>query len=517
MKNQESNLVRIMDTTLRDGEQTTGVSFSSNEKLNIAKILLDEVKVDRLEIASARVSEGEFMGSQKVVDWARENGYLEKVEILGFVDGKVSLDWINQAGGKVINLLCKGSYRHVTQQLRNTPEEHLNNIRASIEYGIQLGIKTNIYLEDWSNGMRNSPDYVFFMIDGLKGENIDRIMLPDTLGILSPDETFEFLTEILDRYPDLNFDFHPHNDYDLATANVYAALKSGIRCIHTTVNGLGERAGNVPMSSVVAIVKDHFKLNMSIVESKLSKISRMVESFSGIRIPTNKPLIGEFVFTQCSGIHADGDHKDNLYFNDLMPERFGRTRKYALGKTSGKANIRKNLEELGITLDPEALKKVTEKIIELADQKETVTLEDLPYIISDVLKSESIEQTITLKNYSTSHALGLRPVTGLSVEIDGQVYEEHASGDGQYDAFMNAMKGIYKKRGRSLPRLIDYVVTIPPGGRTDALVETVITWELDKEFKTRGLDPDQTVAAIKATMKMLNILENEYKMKQTHV
>jgi D-citramalate synthase len=188
-----------------------------------------------------------------------------------------------------------------------------------------------------------------------------------------------------------------------------------------------------------------------------------------------------------------------------------------LGKTSGKANIRKNLEELGITLDAEALRKVTERIIELGDQKETVTIEDLPYIISDVLKSEAIEQTITLKNYSTSHALGLRPVTGLSIEIDGQVYEEHASGDGQYDAFMNALKGIYKKLGRPLPRLVDYMVTIPPGGRTDALVETVITWELDKEFKTRGLDPDQTVAAIKATMKMLNILENEFKMKQTHV
>jgi len=517
MKRQETDLVMIMDTTLRDGEQTTGVSFSSNEKLNIAKILLDDVKVDRLEIASARVSEGEFKGAQKVVDWARENGYLHQVEILGFVDGNLSLDWINQAGGKIINLLCKGSYRHVTQQLRHSPEEHLNNIKSSIKYATQLGIKTNIYLEDWSNGMRNSQDYVFFMIEGFKDENIDRIMLPDTLGILSPDETFEFLSKILDKYPDLNFDFHPHNDYDLATANVFAALRAGIRCIHTTVNGLGERAGNVPMSSVVAIVKDHFKLNMSIVESMLSKISRMVESFSGIRVPTNKPLIGEFVFTQCSGIHADGDHKDNLYHNDLMPERFGRTRKYALGKTSGKSNIRKNLEELGITLDPEALKKVTERIIELADQKETVTIDDLPYIISDVLKSEAIEQTIILKNYSTSHALGLRPVTGLSIEIDGNVYEEHASGDGQYDAFMNALKGVYKKLGRTLPRLIDYVVTIPPGGRTDALVETVITWELDKEFKTRGLDPDQTVAAIKATMRMLNILENELKLKQEKV
>ncbi len=514
MNQDNTNLVTIMDTTLRDGEQTTGVSFSYNEKLNLAKILLEEVKVDRLEIASARVSEGEFKGSQKIVEWARDNDYLEKVEILGFVDGKVSLDWINKAGGKVVNLLCKGSYRHVTQQLRKSPEEHLEGIKASINYANELGIKTNIYLEDWSNGMRNSPDYVFYMIDGLKDENIDRFMLPDTLGILSPDETYKFLEETQERFPDLNFDYHAHNDYDLAAANVYAALNAGIRCLHTTVNGLGERAGNVPMSSVVAIVKDHFHLDMNIVESKLNKISRMVESFSGLRIPTNKPLIGEYVFTQCSGIHADGDSKDNLYFSDLMPERFGRTRKYALGKTSGKANIRKNLEELGITLDPDSLKKVTERIIELGDQKETVTVDDLPYIISDVLKSQAIEQSITLKNYSTSHALGLRPVTGLSIEIEGKEYEEHASGDGQYDAFMNALKRIYKKLGKPMPRLIDYVVTIPPGGRTDALVETVITWELDKEFKTRGLDPDQTVAAIKATMKMLNILEQQNKLKQ---
>ena len=351
MKKQKKELVTIMDTTLRDGEQTTGVSFSSNEKLNVAKILLEEVNIDRLEIASARVSEGEFEGSKKVLDWATENGYIDRIEILGFVDNKVSLDWIYEAGGKVINLLCKGSYRHVTQQLRNTPEEHLENIKKSVEYATKLGIITNIYLEDWSNGMRNSPEYVQFMIEGLKDQNVNRIMLPDTLGILNPDETYEFLKNTLDNFPGLNFDFHAHNDYDLATANIFAALKAGIRCLHTTVNGLGERAGNVPLSSVVAVVKDHFNLNMSVVESKLNKISKMVESFSGIRVPTNKPLIGEFVFTQCSGIHADGDHKDNLYHNDLMPERFGRIRKYALGKTSGKANIRKNLEEMGITLD----------------------------------------------------------------------------------------------------------------------------------------------------------------------
>jgi D-citramalate synthase len=336
------------------------------------------------------------------------------------------------------------------------------------------------------------------------------MMLPDTLGILNPDETFAFCREMIETYPEMAFDFHAHNDYDLAVANVYQALKAGIRCIHTTVNGLGERAGNVPLSSVIGTATDHMHLVTSVNESMLNRISKLVESFSGIRIPGNKPLIGDFVFTQCSGIHADGDSKNQLYYNELLPERFGRTRKYALGKTSGKANIKKNLEDLGIDLDPESLKKVTDRIIELADQKENVSSEDLPYIVADVLSSEAIEEKIKVKNYSIAHAMGLRPMASVSIEIEGGEYEESSSGDGQYDAFMRALRKIYDQLGKPFPTLVDYVVTIPPGGKTDALVETVITWQNGHEFKTRGLDPDQTTAAIKATVKMLNIIENNY-------
>ena len=375
----------IMDTTLRDGEQTSGVSFSEGEKLSVAKILLDDVKVDRIEIASARVSEGEFKGAKRIMQWAAEKGHLDKVEILGFVDNKISLQWIADAGGKVINLLCKGSLKHVTEQLRKTPEEHVSDIKKVIANATEMGIKVNIYLEDWSNGMRSSKDYVHFMISELKDEKIDRMMLPDTLGILDPDETYDFCHEMIDTYPDVNFDFHAHNDYDLAIANVFHAIKAGIRCVHTTVNGLGERAGNAPLSSVIATIKDHLKMKTNVNEAKLNTVSKLVETFSGIRIPTNKPLIGEFVFTQCSGIHADGDNKNNLYFNELLPERFGRIRQYALGKTSGKANIKKNLEDLGIELDAESLKKVTQRIIDLGDHKETVTNDDLPYIVADVL------------------------------------------------------------------------------------------------------------------------------------
>jgi len=500
--------IELMDTTLRDGEQTTGVSYTDSEKLNIAKVLLDEVKVDRIEVASARVSEGEYKGVETITNWAKKTGYLDQIEVLGFVDGGQSLDWIHKAGGRVINLLTKGSKKHCVEQLKKTPEEHIQGIRDTVAYANKLGVSVNIYLEDWSNGMRHSKDYVLNMIDALKDENIKRFMLPDTLGILNPDEAYSFCKEIVDRYPGKHFDFHPHNDYDLAAGNVFMAVKAGVHGVHTTVNGLGERAGNVPLASVVAVCKDQLKKDLNVVEETLNKASRLVETFSGIRIPANKPIVGEYVYTQVAGIHADGDNKNKLYYNELFPERFGRQRKYALGKMSGKANIKQNLDELGIELTADETKLVTERIIELGDKKEFVTREDLPYIIADVLQNEKIKDKIRIKNFSLSVANGLRSVATLKLQIDCIDYEETAAGDGQYDAFMNALSKIYERLGKKRPILTDYVVTIPPGGQTDALVESAITWQVDdKEIKTRGLDPDQTVAAIKATMRLLNIIE----------
>jgi D-citramalate synthase len=500
--------ISIMDTTLRDGEQTSGVSFTESEKLNIAKLLLEDLKVDRIEVASARVSEGEFKGAQSIFNWAKNHGYLDQVEVLGFVDGQESLKWIERAGGKVINLLTKGSLKHCQYQLRKTPEQHFADIKGVLKTADDMGIKANIYFEDWSNGMRNSPEYMYQMLDSLQETSIVRYMLPDTLGILNHEETYNFCLDIKQRYPNLRFDFHAHNDYDLATANVFSAIRAGISGIHTTLNGLGERAGNVPLSSVIGIVKDHFKYEMSINEKKLYRVSKLIETFSSIRIPANKPLIGENVFTQTSGIHADGDQKDNLYFNDLLPERFGRKRQYALGKMSGKASITKNLEDLGIELNKEEMKMITKRVIELGDKKETVTKEDLPYIISDVLKSEKIVEKIKIINYSLSVAEGLRSMATLRIEINGKIYEETASGDGQYDAFMIAIWRIYARLEKDRPILKDYVVTIPPGGKTDALTECAITWDFHgKSFKTRGLDSDQTIAAIKGTIRMLNIIE----------
>ena len=503
--------VEIMDSTLRDGEQTSGVSFLPHEKLIIARMLLSDLNVDRIEVASARVSEGEKDAVKMICRYAARIDKLERVEVLGFIDGGKSVDWAAECGCKTLNLLAKGSLKHCTHQLKKSPEEHIEDIIREVKYAHSKGITVNLYLEDWSNGMKESPSYVYTLMDALCDIGIRRFMLPDTLGIMNPLQCIEYFRKMLKRYADTHFDFHAHNDYDLAVSNSLAAVLSGAKGLHVTVNGLGERCGNAPLSSVQVILKDQFNARTNIREDKLNDISRLVESYSGIVVAPNQPIIGDNVFTQVAGVHADGDKKDNLYCNALVPERFGRRREYALGKNSGKANIAKNLEELGLELTPEQTRRVTQRITELGDKKEIVTQEDLPFIVSDVLKHDAPEDKVKLVSYVVSTAYGLKPGANVKVEINGKEYQASATGDGQYDAFVKSLRYIYKKYlDRTFPILQNYAVTIPPGGRTDALVQTVITWnDNGKILRTRGLDADQTEAAIKATFKMLNIYENE--------
>ena len=229
-----------MDTTLRDGEQTQGVSFTPAEKVNIAKTLLQSLRVDRIEVASARVSQGEKEAVTSINEWAKQEGFAGKVEVLGFVDHTRSVDWILETGGGVINLLTKGSEKHCREQLGKTLSEHTADILKTVNYALEKGLRVNVYLEDWSNGYQNSPDYVYGLMDNLQDAGISHFMLPDTLGVLSPDEVFSSFSDMCRRYPTLEFDFHPHNDYGLATANVMAAVRAGVNSIHCTVNCLGE-------------------------------------------------------------------------------------------------------------------------------------------------------------------------------------------------------------------------------------------------------------------------------------
>ena len=209
--------VEILDTTLRDGEQTSGVSFSASEKLSIVRLLLEELHIPRIEIASARVSEGEFETVRNVCAWAERMGHLDKLEVLGFIDNGLSIDWVKRVGAKVINLLSKGSEKHCLYQLKKTPQEHFDSICSEVEHAVAEGLDVNLYLEDWSNGIKNSYKYVYELMDAVRHLPIKRYMLPDTLGILNPYDTLANVQRMIKRYPDLHFDFHAHNDYDLAT------------------------------------------------------------------------------------------------------------------------------------------------------------------------------------------------------------------------------------------------------------------------------------------------------------
>ena len=505
----EPHSIELMDTTLRDGEQTPDVAYSPAEKLQLARLLLQEVGVDRIEIAQTRVSEGEREAASLVADWARKRRMLPRVEILGYCDGKASVDWITGTGGRVLNLLVKGSELHCRSQLRMQPEQHRAAAAETLNYARRRRLRSNVYLEDWSSGVRDSFDYVFAMVQHLRELRVERIYLADTLGIFSPDDVGRYVSLMISTWPDAKFEFHAHNDYGLATANALAAVRAGVRGVHTSVNGMGERTGNARLAEVVAAIHDHTEFRTRATEKRLTALSRLVETFSGKDVAANTPVVGRDVYTQTGGIHADGDMKGDLYATRLAPTRFGQQRRYALGKLAGKASLEHNLRTLGIELPAADRKLVLQRIIELGDKKHTVSVQDLPYIIADVLKSPA-EQLLHVESYDVQVGTGRTPAAEVVLAYLGKRARARARGDGGYDAFMNALKKAARKFGLEIPRLADFRVRIPPGGRTTALVETFISWRSDEHadgtFSTLGVDSDQLAAAVIATEKMLNAI-----------
>ena len=498
-----------MDTTLRDGEQTPDVAYTPAEKLHLARLLLDDVKVDRIEIASTRVSEGEQEAVRRVTRWARGRRLLPRIEILGFCDGRKSVDWIAESGARVLNLLTKGSAHHCREQLGREPEEHREAARQTISNARRRRIQCNTYLEDWSNGVRDSFDYVFAMVETLREAGVARIYLADTLGIFSPEDVSRYVGLMCATWPEVHFEFHAHNDYGMATANCLAAVRAGARGVHTSVNGMGERTGNTRLAEVVASLHDHSDHRTGVVEARLAALSRLVETFSGKDVAANTPIVGRDVFTQTAGVHADGDAKGDLYASRLAPKRFGQRRRYALGKLSGKASIDHNLKTLGIELAPQNRQLLLQRVIELGDKKHTVAAEDLPYIIADVLKTPD-EQFVRVESYHVEVSGDGAPAAEVQIGFRKKNARAKATGDGGYDAFMNAVRKAARRLDLEVAQLTDFRVRIPPGGRSAALVETLIAWKSpshnEGSFSTLGVDSDQLAAAVIATEKMLNAL-----------
>ena len=500
--------IDILDTTLRDGEQTPGVSFSPQEKLEIARMLLTRLRVDRLELASARVSEGEEQAVKEIIRWAEPHGFLRQLEILGFIDNGKSVSWITGVGGKTVNLVAKGSVDHCRLQLKKTPARHIDEVDREIRRAIDSGLEVNLYLEAWSEGIKKDLPFICDLIKLTDSQNVKRVMLADTLGLLCPDEMERYAQWMLSIFPGKHFEFHGHNDYGLVTANSLAAVKAGFSGVHTTINGLGERTGNQPLAQLVVTLHDFTQFRTKVVEKELQHASGLIQSFSGKRCPWNMPVVGSDVYTHTCGVHADGDQKGNLYGSLLSPERFGRQRDIALGKLAGRASVEAILEDApwSSALTPEQKEHLLSEIIRLGDKKKTVSAADLPYIAAGVKKTplKKVFQITAADFTSKLHGLASSHV---AVDFNGRQVEASAKGDGGYDAFVKALKKCLKEFKLTMPKLVDYEERIPPGGRTDAIVETTITWSYGgRTHITTGVDSDQVLAAVAATEKMINFM-----------
>ncbi len=391
--------MEVMDTTLRDGEQTPGVNYTPDEKLIIAKASLQS-GVDAVEIASARISNGEAQAVQQITEWARPNGLLDRVEILGFVDGTKSVDWIVQNGGRVLNLLAKGSEHHCRVQLKKSPNEHFRDIASTVRYADRCGLSVNVYPEDWSQGMRDSQEYVMALASCLCELPVKRMMLADTLGVLTPEQTEAYIRLMTRSFP-IAFDFHGHNDYGLAVSNSLAALRAGVRRVHVTTNGLGERAGNTNLATLVVAARDLYGVTCNVDERALGMLSDLVARISGVELAANAPVVGRLSTTQGCGVHADGDKKGRLYQNKLDPQRFGRKRSYGMGKTAGLASIEQNCQELGIEISPEQQRALLAKVKDLGDLKVTVTKADIVPLLNDILSTKGCAQVQSSRQEST--------------------------------------------------------------------------------------------------------------------
>ncbi|MBD3354770.1 2-isopropylmalate synthase [Candidatus Woesearchaeota archaeon] len=504
--------LEIMDTTLRDGEQTEGVAFSKQEKLAIAKKLLN-LGIHRIEVASAGTTKEEFDAVSSICRWAKKNNYLKNIEVLAFINKK-SIDWIYESGCRTANLLCKGSLRHAKEQLGKTKKQHLEDVKKIIKYAGSKDIDVNLYLEDWSNGMKESKDFIYYMLDGLQNSDIKRIMLPDTLGVLSPEQTYSFIKEIKEKFPG-KYDFHAHNDYGLATANTIHAVLAGIDGVHATINSLGERTGNASLIEIAVVLKDIYNIDLGFEESKYQEMSDLVAGLSGKKPSYNVPIIGKNVKTQTCGVHADGDQKANLYKTPLTsPGRFSKEKiKYALGKNVGKASIEMNLKDLGIELSSKQIKILRDEVAEIGQKKEQITQPDLLFLIADLFEQPEMVPFKILDCIIKTEINGERSAY-VKIDYKGNIMKQKAKGDGGYDAAMNSIKKMLSKKGIEPPKLLDYNVTIPPGGETSALTLASIGWKYNnRKMQSHGIETDQTFAALKATEKILNLIlrnGNEY-------
>ena len=486
--------VNIFDTTLRDGEQAPSVALTVDDKIRIAQ-KLDELGVDTIEIGFPAVSEGEMESAKKIGDL----GLRPRLSSLARVV-ESDVDAILDCDLDYVHLFIGTSPLHRDYKLKKTKEEIIDRAVKAVEYSKDHGLTVEFSAED---ATRTEMNYLIEFYRSLEDAGADILNVPDTVGILTP-VTTRNLIKTLRKKINIPISLHFHNDFGLAVANSIIGVEEGANQVHCTVNGIGERAGNTCLEELVVSLKIAYGANIGVDTRQLYNTSNFIGSITNFKIPINKPIVGENVFTHESGIHVDGILKNVATYEPIPPEMVGHKRRITLGKHTGRASIKAKMDLFNLDVTPKQLDNIFNQVKTLGDKGIVVTDEDLQSIVMS-------ELVTTGKEYIK--LLGLNVMTGESVSatatvrlaIEGEICETSQIGVGPIDAAIGAIKALVKE---SVDMNLDKYRLEAITGGTDALAETLVVVSDDAGHKATGKSTreDVILSSVVAVINSINHL-----------
>lgn len=496
-----NNQVYIFDTSLRDGEQSPGVSLNIREKLEIAR-QLTKLGVNVIEAGFPIASVGDFESVKAIA----EN--IKGATIAGLARASqkdIDRAWeaVQYAEAARIHTFIATSDIHLQYKLRKSREQVLEDAVAAVKYAKKFTADVEFSAEDAS---RSDLAYLCRVLEAVIDAGAVVVNIPDTVGYSTPNEFGEFIKSIRENVPNIDkaiISVHCHNDLGLAVANTLAAIANGARQVECTVNGIGERAGNTALEEVVMALytrKPLYELNTSIVTEEIYRTSKLVSSLTGMTVQPNKAVVGKNAFAHESGIHQDGVLKERSTYEIMNPEMLGIYRNnIVLGKHSGRHAFREGIIALGYHLSDEDLEKAFVRFKDLADKKKEINNQDIMAIIEDEI--EIIPKAYDLKYLHISSGTSVEPTATVGMIKEGELIKEAACGDGPVDAIYKSIDKVVGWQGT----LVEYRLNAISGGK-DALGEVTVKLEAcnKKVYTGRGLSTDVLEASAKAYVNAVN-------------
>jgi D-citramalate synthase len=505
--NRFAKKILIFDTTLRDGEQTPGVSLTPEQKLMIAK-QLDRLGVNVIEAGFAAASEGESEAIKLITE---EN---LKAEICSFARGvKRDIDAVAKSGANSVFLVIPASDKQIYHKLKKTKKEVLKITKEMVTYAKDHGLIVEFGPED---ATRSDFTFLKKMINVSLSSGADRITPPDTVGIMMPEKNYSFVSDLKKVYPKVPIGVHCHDDFGVAVANSISALRAGAEIAHVTVNGLGERAGNAALEELVVSLNRIYNIETSIKMPLLYDTSMLVSNVTGISVQPNKAIVGENAFVHEAGIHTHAILSEPTTYEVIPPEIVGRTRRLAAGKHAGSRGIEATLKNMGLHPNANQLREIFLSVKRLGDKGKQLTDADLQAITETVMEIP-IFRSINLEEVTVVTGDRVTPTASVRLNFKNDILIKAATGVGPVDA---AMRAIRKAVNLVEPiRLEEYHVNAITGG-TNAKVEVLVRLRKgDKIATAMGAHGDIVMASVEALISGMNVLmrSNNQKEKNSKV